>query len=132
VTATADPSGQFVFVVDDDFSVRRALRRLIKSAGFAVETFASGPEFLDSNPQSGTGCVLLDIHLGGMSGFEVQERLAIRGVGIPIIFITAHDDAVTRDRARSGGAVAYLRKPFDDRVLLDAIRKAVDSTRSVQ
>jgi FixJ family two-component response regulator len=132
VTPTADPSGMFVFIVDDDLSVRRALRRLIKSAGFAVETFASGRDFLDSHPRSGSGCVVLDIHLGGMSGFEVQERLAIRGVEIPIIFITAHDDVVTRDRARSAGAVAYLRKPFDDRVLLDAIRKAADSKTSIQ
>lgn len=116
-----------VFVVDDDLSVRRALQRLIRSAGYSVETFASGREFLDSDPRSASGCVVLDIHLGGMSGLEVQERLAARGVRMPVIVITAHDDAMTRARVESLGAVAYVRKPFDDRVLLEAIRKAVQS-----
>jgi len=116
-----------VFVVDDDLSVRRALHRLIRSAGFSVETFATAREFLDSVPRSGTGCLVLDIHLGGISGFEVQERLAAQGVRIPVIVITAHDDATTRARVESLGAVAYVPKPFDDRVLLEAIQRAVRS-----
>lgn len=116
-----------MFVVDDDLSVRRALQRLIRSAGFSVETFASGREFLDSEPRCGSGCLVLDIHLGGMSGLEVQERLAARGVKIPVIVITAHDDARTRARVENLGAVAYVPKPFDERVLLDAIQKAVQS-----
>ena len=114
-----------VLIVDDDLSVRRALQRLIRSAGFSAKTFASGQEFLDSNPQTTSGCVVLDIHLGDMSGAEVQESLAARGVKIPIIVITAHDDAMTRARVESLGVVAYLRKPFNDGVLLDAIRDAM-------
>ena len=114
-----------MYVVDDDLSVRRALQRLIRSAGFSVETFASAREFLDFAPRTGTGCLLLDIHLGGMSGLEMQERLAAQGVKMPVIVITAHDDAITRARVESLGAVAYVPKPFDDRVLLDAIQKAV-------
>ena len=116
-----------VFIVDDDLSVRRALQRLIRSAGFSVETFASGREFFDSNPSCGSSCLVLDIHLGGMSGLEVQERLAVQGLKIPVIVITAHDDARTRARVESLGAVAYVPKPFDDQVLLEAIQKAVRS-----
>ncbi|HKC59502.1 MAG TPA: response regulator [Myxococcales bacterium] len=119
-------AGTSVVVVDDDLSVRRALQRLIRSAGFSVEAFASGQKFLDSDPGGASRCVVLDIHLGGMSGLEVQERLAARGVRMPVIVITAHDDARMRARVESLGAV-YLRKPFDDGVLLDAIRKAVTS-----
>ncbi len=114
-----------VSVVDDDLSVRRALRRLIASAGFSVETFASGREFLESDPFGRSDCLVLDIHLGGLSGFDVQERLAAAGVRVPIIFITAHDDEATRQRAESTGAVAYLTKPFDERALLDAIEGAI-------
>lgn len=114
-----------ISVVDDDLSVCRALRRLIRSAGYNVETFASAREFLDSSRAARTACLVLDIHLGEMSGFELQEELVATGAGIPIIFITAFDDAVTRERIARSGATAYLRKPFDEGVLLDAIRTAV-------
>jgi len=114
-----------ISVVDDDLSVCRALRRLIRSAGYTVETFASAQEFLDSSPEVRTACLVLDIHLAGMTGFELQERLAADQAAIPIIFITAYDDASTRERIARSRAVAYLRKPFDERVLLDAIRAAV-------
>ena len=114
-----------ISIVDDDRSVRRALRRLVQGAGYAVETFASALEFLDSCPWGRTACVVLDIHLAGMSGFDVHARLAGAGA-IPTIFITAHDDASTRDRARHAGVVAYLPKPFAKRALLDAIRSAID------
>jgi len=114
-----------ISIVDDDFSVRRALRRLIQSAGYVVETFASAREFLDSSPLDRTACLVLDIHLAGMSGFELQERLAADRAAIPIIFITAHDDAATREHVKRSGVAAYLRKPFDKRVLLDAIRRAI-------
>jgi len=119
-TATA-----LVSIVDDDVSVRRALRRLVQSGGYTVETFASAPEFYDSAPLGRTACLVLDIHLDGMSGFELQERLAAERTGIPVIFMTAHDDDATRERVRRSGAVAYLRKPFDEQVLLDAIRTAL-------
>jgi FixJ family two-component response regulator len=114
-----------ISVVDDDLSVCRALRRLIESAGYAVETFASAQEFLGSCPGGRTACLVLDIHLGEMSGFELQEQLVAEQAAIPIIFITAYDDASIRERIARSGATAYLRKPFDERVLLDAIRAAV-------
>jgi FixJ family two-component response regulator len=116
-----------ISIIDDDVSVRRALRRLVRSAGYAVETFASAPEFVDSIPSARTACLILDIHLDGMTGFELQERLAADGVGIPIVFITAHDDAATRERVRQCGVAGYLRKPFDKQALLDAIQQALRS-----
>ena len=113
-------------IVDDDLSVRRALRRLVQGAGYSVETFASALEFLDSCRPGRVACLVLDIHLDKMSGFDVHARLAAAGAAIPIIFITAHDDAPTRERPRHAGVVAYLPKPFDKRALLDAIACAVD------
>jgi FixJ family two-component response regulator len=115
-----------ISIVDDDLSVRRALRRLVQGAGYSVETFASALEFLDACPSGRAACLVLDIHLDGMSGFDVHGRLAAAGAAIPTIFITAHDDAPTRERARHAGSVAYLPKPFDKRALLDAIARAVD------
>jgi FixJ family two-component response regulator len=114
-----------VSIVDDDLSVRRALRRLVASAGFSVETFASGRELLDSESLGRSHCIVLDIHLGGLSGLDVQERLKTMGVQAPVIFITAHDDEATHGRVRRSGAVAYLRKPFEDHALLDAIERAL-------
>jgi FixJ family two-component response regulator len=114
-----------ISIVDDDPSVRRALRRLVKSAGYIVETFASARDFLDSSPQGRSGCLILDIQMEGMSGFDLQEQLAVERSAIPVVFITAHDDAPTRERIRRSGVAGYLRKPFDDLALLDAIRAAV-------
>ena len=114
-----------ISIVDDDLSVRRALRRLVQSAGYSAETFASAREFLDSLPSGRTACLVLDIHLEGMSGFELQERMAADPDPIPVIFITAQDDAATRERARQTSASAYLRKPFDEQVLLAAIGRAI-------
>jgi FixJ family two-component response regulator len=111
-------------VVEDDPSFLRALRRLLSGAGFSVATFASAEEFLASESAEGTACLVLDVHLGGMNGFDLQQQLAAAGRLIPTIFITAHDDSVTRERARSG--VAYLRKPFREEALVAAIRKALD------
>jgi len=121
-----------ISIVDDDLPVRRALRRSIQAAGYIVETFASAREFLDASPLGRTSCLVLDIHLDGMSGFDLAEQLAAVRAAIPIIFITAHDDTPTRERARRAGVAAYLPKPFDERVLLDAIRAAlgVDGGRS--
>ncbi|HEY7437133.1 MAG TPA: response regulator [Methylomirabilota bacterium] len=111
-----------ISIVDDDPSVRRALNRLVGSAGYLVETFASAGEFLSSAPSAThTACLVLDIYLEGMTGFELQERLQADRLVIPIIFITAHDDAETRERIRRSGAAGYLGKPFDGQALLDAI-----------
>jgi FixJ family two-component response regulator len=118
---------RLISIVDDDFSVRRAVGRLVKAAGYAVETFATAHEFLDSFPSDRTACLVLDIHLNGMSGFDLEERLRAERVAIPIIFITAHDDAATRDRARGSGAAGYLAKPFDGQALLDVIGTVVGS-----
>jgi FixJ family two-component response regulator len=119
-----------ISVVEDDASVRRALRRLLQSAGYAVETFASAPQFLASPLVAETTCLVLDIHLGEMTGFELHERLLQDRAAIPVILMTAHDDAATRERARLSGVALYLRKPFEKRVLLAAIRKvlAVEET----
>jgi FixJ family two-component response regulator len=114
-----------ISIVDDDLSVRLALGRVVQSAGYAAEIFASAREFLDSFALGRTACLVLDIHLGGMSGFELQERLAADRSAIPIIFITARDDGPTRKRMERSGVAAWLPKPFDARALLDAIRRAV-------
>ena len=111
-------------VVEDDASFRRALGRLLSGAGFRVTTFASAEEFLASEGVGATACLVLDVHLGGMSGFELQQRLATTGAPIPAIFITAHDDPLTRERARAG--VAYLRKPFREDALIGAIQQALE------
>lgn len=112
-------------VVDDDASILRALTRLLGAAGFTVKTFRSAEEFLALEHPESIDCLLLDIHMSGLSGFDLQERLVAQHIPIPIIFITAHDDAPTRERARKSGAVAYLRKPFDEHALIGAIEKAL-------
>jgi FixJ family two-component response regulator len=122
--STASP---LISIVDDDVSVRRALRRLVQSGGYAVATFASAQEFLDSLRSSRTACLVLDVHLDGMSGLDLQGRLAADRIDIPIILITAHDDDATRGRVRQSGAAAYLRKPFNKQALLEAIQTAIRS-----
>jgi FixJ family two-component response regulator len=119
-----------IVVIDDDTSVRRALQRLLQSAGFTVETFATASEFLDVPYWAQTTCLVLDIHLPGMSGFELQEYLAVSGVPIPIVFITALDDVSTRERVNSTGAAGYLRKPFDQDTLIEAISRAIGQDAS--
>jgi FixJ family two-component response regulator len=111
-----------VAIVDDDDSVRRSLLRVVRSAGYAAEGFASSREFLEWLPQGRAACLLLDVHMSEMNGFgfDLQERLAV-----PIIFITAHDDAKTQERIAKSGAVAHLRKPCDEQTVLDAIHRAV-------
>jgi len=116
-----------ISIVDDDPSVRRALGRLVQAAGYAVETFTSAHEFLDSSPSDRTACLVLDIHLNGMSGFDLEEQLIAERVAIPIIFITADDTVATRERIRGSGAAGYLAKPVDGQALLDVIGKVVGS-----
>jgi two-component system, LuxR family, response regulator FixJ len=110
-------------VVDDDPSILRALRRLLGLAGFRVTTFGSGEELLAYDKLGSVDCLVLDIHLDGLSGFDIQERLARRQPATPIVFITAHDDPGTRDRAQR--AAQYLRKPFDESSLVQAITSAL-------
>ena len=110
-----------VYVIDDDESVRKALKRLFRSADLDVETFSSAEEFL-SNPRQGqNACILIDIRMPGLTGFDLQKRLLSQGVQIPVIVISASDDVQTREHARELGAVNFFRKPVDDQALLDAI-----------
>jgi len=113
-----------VGIVDDDAGLLRALQRLLRTAGFSVEAFESAEALLASDTLPRIHCLVIDIHLGGMSGFDLQERLAEGGSTIPIIFITALDDAPTQERARKAGA-GYLRKPFDEPALLETIGRAL-------
>ncbi|HTS55513.1 MAG TPA: response regulator [Burkholderiales bacterium] len=114
-----------IAVVDDDESVRRAMRRLLRAANLEAETYASGTEFMQALLQRKPSCVVVDLHMPGMSGLEVQSRLVASAAEIPIIFITAYDDPGARDRALLAGAAGYLRKPFSEEVLLKAIDAAV-------
>lgn len=119
--------GKFiVFVVDDDDSVRASLKLLIESSGYSVVTFKSAEDFLDSSFRENPCCLILDIHLPGMSGFRLQELLVKSRSRIPVIFITGHDRDRMEDEAMRLGAVAYFRKPFDDQALLDAIQFACE------
>jgi FixJ family two-component response regulator len=115
-----------VFVVDDDASVRKALARLLVSAGYAVETFASAREFLDvSRRQDFPGCVVLDIRMPGLSGLDLQQELKAFSPPLPVIFITGHGDVTSSVRAMKEGAVDFLTKPVDERDLLSVVGQAV-------
>ena len=118
-----------VFVVDDDASVRNALKSLIRSVGLQVELFGSAQEFLQSKRPDAPSCLILDIRLPGISGLDFQRKLAEAGNSIPIIFITGHGDIPMSVRAMKGGAVEFLTKPFRDQDLLDAIHVALERDR---
>jgi len=109
-----------VAVVDDEQPVRRALQRLLRASGFDVRLFSTGSEFMSH--LEGIDCVILDLHLPGMSGFEVQEALSARGAPLPVVVLTGNDTPANRTRSLANGARAYLCKPVDDKVLLDALR----------
>src|ERR1700751_4929637 len=119
-----------VYVVDDDPSVRRALKRLIGSEGLPVELFGSAQEFLQARRSDGPSCLVLDIRLRGTNGLTLQRQLAEADIRIPIIFITAHGDIPMTVRAMKAGAVEFLPKPFNDQDLLDAIQVALDCDRA--
>jgi FixJ family two-component response regulator len=117
-----------VCVVDDDANLRRALQRLLKASGYGVVTFASAEDFLAAEPTLLVDCLILDITLGGISGFELHDHLRASGRSIPTVFITGHDDAVKREQARRLGAAGYVRKPFDETSLMSAIEAALGSS----
>jgi RNA polymerase sigma factor (sigma-70 family) len=119
-----------VFVIDDDPSVRRAIKRLIGSVGLQAEVFGSTQEFLRSKGSDAPGCLVLDIRLPGISGLDFQSELALANIHVPIIFITAHGDIPMTVRAMKAGAVEFLTKPFRDQDLLDAIQVALERDRS--
>ncbi len=118
-----------VFVVDDDPSVRRAIKRLVESVGLQVELFGSATEFMNSSHPNVASCLVLDIRLPGISGLDFQRELAKSKNNIPTIFITAHGDIPMTVRAMKAGAVEFLTKPFRDQDLLDAIHQALERDR---
>jgi len=121
-----------VFIVDDDISVREALKNLLRSVGLRVETFGTAQEFLSSRRSDAPGCLILDVRLPGLSGLDLQRKLAEADIEIPIIFITAHGDIQMSVRAMKAGAVEFLTKPFRDQDLLDAVQQAIDRDRSAR
>jgi FixJ family two-component response regulator len=120
-----DGNRPLIAIVDDEQSVRRALARLMFSAGFRARSYASGADFIDSLGSHRPDCVILDLHMPGMSGFDVQVWLKTRNIELPVVIITGHDVPASDRRALEGGAAACLRKPMDDEVLLKAVTDAL-------
>jgi FixJ family two-component response regulator len=123
------PNRLTVAILDDEEPVRRALKRLMVSAGFEVEAFACAADFLASLSLRRPDCLVLDLHMPGVNGFDVQARLARSPNPPPVVVITGHDTPETQYKALNGGAAAYLRKPVDDQVLLDAVAAAARGER---
>src|SRR5919106_5438018 len=121
-----------VFVIDDDAPIRESLKNLIRSVGLRVDGFASAEEFLRAKRPDVPGCLVLDVRLKGLSGLDLQKRMAEAGVEIPIIFITGHGDIPMTVRAMKAGAVEFLTKPFRDQDLLDANQQAIERDRVVR
>jgi FixJ family two-component response regulator len=121
-----------VFVVDDDLSVREAIRNLIMLVGLRVETFGTAQEFLRSERPDLPGCVVLDVELPGLSGLDLQRELAAHDIKLPIIFITGYGDIPMSVRAMKAGALEFLTKPFHDQDLLDAIQQALERDRAAR
>jgi FixJ family two-component response regulator len=121
-----------VFVVDDDVGTRESLKNLIRSVGLRVEAFASAQDFLRSTRPDVPGCLVLDVRLPGLSGLDLQKRMAEVELEIPIVFITGHGDIPMSVRAMKAGAVEFLTKPFRDQELLDAIQQALERDRNTR
>lgn len=116
-----------VAIVDDEEGIRKALSRLLRASGLDAESYANGQEFLDAAAEHRPDCVVLDLHMPGMSGLQVLRKLKAAGQRLSIVVITAHDEPETRERCIDAGACAYLRKPLEDRLLLNAISAAMRS-----
>src|SRR2546426_3439314 len=122
------PEDLVVSIVDDDVSVRRSTRRLLRCSGFRTEAFASAEEFLDSEWAQETACLILDLRMPGMNGLELQRRLSQNGHRVPIIFLSAQASEEEERSALSAGAIGFLRKPISKEALLGAIRDALKRT----
>jgi FixJ family two-component response regulator len=122
------PDEPTVFLVEDDAAVRNSLALVIELSNLRVELFASGKEFLDQHDPKRRGCLVLDVHLPGMSGIELHEQLVSEGTYFPTIFLTGHDPPHISEEARRRGVVAVFEKPCPPEALIDAIRKALDKT----
>jgi FixJ family two-component response regulator len=125
----ADGFVPIVFVVDDDPSVRTAVKRLLASVGLPCETFQNAAEFLTRCERGVSGCLILDVRMPGASGLDLQRALNQAGTDLPVIFVTAHADVPLTVRAMKAGAVEVLTKPFDDQALLDAVYQALEKER---
>jgi FixJ family two-component response regulator len=121
-----------ISVVDDDVSIRRALSRLIRSAGLEVQAFSSAQEFLEQVEWSDLGCLVLDIRMPGMNGLELQAQVSASGRRVPVVFLTAREDEEAYRRAMRQGAFAYLQKPCDEEILLRTLRNALKVDPSKQ
>jgi len=121
-----------IFIIDDDQSMQRAFLLLLRAAGFDTKAFSSAQEFLTYSRISDGDCIILDIRMPGMNGFELMEKLISKGSNVPIICITAFDDVKSRERARELGASAYFTKPVDDQALIDAINWAIQSEKKIK
>jgi FixJ family two-component response regulator len=121
-----EANSSFVAIVDDDDLMRGALEGLLKQAGLPVRAFASAEDFLNSGQHHHTSCLIADIRMPGMSGLELQAKLNAEQIRIPTIFITAHGDERMRMQALRAGAVEFLAKPFDDELLLESVRAALN------
>ena len=126
--APVTPVKPLVAVVDDEEAVRRALERLLRSAGIETETFSTGGAMLEDLARRKPDCIVLDLHMPGMSGFEIQAALAERDLRIPVVVLTGHDTPEASERATASGAAAYLRKPVDGAVFLAAVAAAVENS----
>ena len=116
-----------VAIVDDEEGIRKALRRLLRASGLDAESYANGQEFLNAAAEKQPDCVVLDLHMPGMSGLQVLRKLKSAGQLLSVVVITAHDEPETRNQCMNAGACAYLRKPLEDRLLLNAISAAMRS-----
>jgi FixJ family two-component response regulator len=129
--APAEAAGT-VFVIDDDASVRRALERQLRTAGFRVETFASAQDYVARAPQAAIACIVTDVRMPGMSGLDLQDSLAQAGRALPMVFITGHGDIPTTVRAMKGGAVNFLPKPSSEREILAAVGEALERSAAIE
>jgi CheY-like chemotaxis protein len=118
----------YIAIVDDEEPVRKALKRLLRASGLDAESYASGKDFLEASTKRPPDCVVLDLHMPGMSGLEVLRELRATRAGLPTVMITAYDEPASREQCLAAGAAAYLRKPLDERLLLNAISATVKRT----
>jgi FixJ family two-component response regulator len=121
-----------VFVVDDDVSIREALRNLLRSVGLQVKTFDTAQQFMADERSDAPGCLVLDVRLPGLSGLDLQRELGRAGIDIPIVFVTGHGDIPMSVRAIKAGAIEFLTKPFRDQDLLDAVQEAIARDREAR
>ena len=119
-----------IFIVDDDDDFRETLRLPLEGAGFSVTTFATADSFLETFEAGTHGCLLLDVRMPGLSGIALQEELARRGIDLPIVFLTGYGEVPTAVRALKQGAVDFLQKPFEESMLLDRVREALERDRA--